>query len=74
VRHALQVALVSVHDDDFITLVQLVSHLLTKRFDSSLDESLFGVHIQLTVALRAVRANLEDTVTELLDVIEIFRR
>ena len=48
--HALQVALVAIHDRHTVVNVQVVGHLLSERLDSCLNKSLFSVHIKLTVA------------------------
>jgi hypothetical protein len=50
-RHALQVALISVHDNVLGSNVVLVSHLLSKGLNSSLHESLFSINIEHTVAV-----------------------
>ena len=50
VCHALQVALVAVHNNNSVGLIKLVSHLLSKRLNCVLYECLLSVNIEKTVA------------------------
>ena len=69
--HALQVALIAVHNDHLVLLVELVCHLLAKRLNCSLNERLLGVDIKLAIAVRRDLTQLVDTLGELVEVGEV---
>lgn len=48
-----------------------MSHLLTKRLNSRLDESLLRIHVQLTVPFRRVVADLSDAAFEFFHVYKV---
>lgn len=50
-HHSLEVALVSVHDDVFVTLVVLMGHLLSERLDGPLHEGLFSINVEQAISL-----------------------
>lgn len=51
VCHSLKVALVTIHDNMFVSLVILMGHLLTERLNCSLHKGLLGIYIEQTVSL-----------------------
>ena len=71
VGHPLQVALVAVHDNDSLTFVELVGHLLAERLNRSLYETLLRIHIQVAVLLKGVSAELLDSSRKAVEVLEV---
>ena len=71
VGHSLEVALIAIHDDDFLVLVELVGHLLSKRLDCCLDESLLGINIQLAISLIGSLSELSNSLVVEIKVCEI---
>ena len=69
--HALEVALVAVHDGDVVSTVQLLSHLLAKGLNASLDEGLLGVHIEEALPFAGHLAKYLRSLSELVEVLEV---
>lgn len=69
--HALKVALVSVHDCHIFGDVQVLSQLLGKRLDCCLNEGLFSIDIETTVALLGDLGEVQDASSELIEVGEV---
>lgn len=69
--HSLKIALEPIEDDYFVTLVELLSHLLGKRLNGKLQEALLCVDVQLAVNVVRIPNNVINSLRELLEYLQI---
>ena len=69
--HSFEVALESVHDDGFITNIELVSELLTERLDGCLHESLLSVDVEHAVFVACVVGDVDSLLRKVLKYLQV---
>lgn len=72
-RHALGIGLVPVHDNDLVSFIEFVGHLLAERLNARLDKGLFSINIQSAITLLRTCRDLTNAAIEGIETLKIIR-